>query len=108
MTAEKIITGLTPSQADGLACVVCGADYLRVHVHHVPVGRSVTGSQVFVCVGCRLADEHHDVCGSTELFAVGAVRLHRTVGQPEQHIRRRELGTPRPGFPQRATGPQQR
>ncbi|MGQ0773500.1 MAG: hypothetical protein ACT4NY_03630 [Pseudonocardiales bacterium] len=52
MNAEKVITGLSPLQADGLACVVCGADFLRVRVPHVPVGRSVTGSQVFACVGC--------------------------------------------------------
>jgi hypothetical protein len=43
------ITQLTPAQADGLACVVCGADYLTVRVPHRPVGRSVTGSQVFAC-----------------------------------------------------------
>lgn len=47
-----MFAGLTDAQADGLACVVCGLDYL----HHgssvsVPVGRSVTGSQVFACVG---------------------------------------------------------
>ena len=52
MNGEKIITGLTALQADGLACVTCGADYLRVRVPHVPVGRVVTGSQVFACVGC--------------------------------------------------------
>jgi hypothetical protein len=52
MSGEAIITGLTAPQADGLACVVCGVDYLRVRVPHVPVGRSVTGSQVFACVGC--------------------------------------------------------
>lgn len=52
MSGEAAITRLTASQADGLACVVCGADYLRVRFPHVPVGRSVTGSQVFACVGC--------------------------------------------------------
>lgn len=51
-----MITGLTAAQADGLACVVCGADYLRVRVPHVPVGRSLTGSQVFACVDCRPDD----------------------------------------------------
>ena len=64
MTTEKIITGLTPSQANGLACVACGADYLRVRVPHVPVGRSVTGSQVFVCAGCHLPDEGHEAGGA--------------------------------------------
>ncbi|GAA5161915.1 hypothetical protein [Amycolatopsis dongchuanensis] len=52
MSGEAIIIGLTAPQADGLACVRCGADYLRVRVPHVPVGRSVTGSQVFACLGC--------------------------------------------------------
>ncbi|MGH3623280.1 MAG: hypothetical protein ACRDQ5_16020 [Sciscionella sp.] len=56
MSRDTIIAGLTAPQADGLACVVCGADYLRVRVPHVPVGRSVTGSQVFACVGCCLDD----------------------------------------------------
>lgn len=56
MNHDMMITGLTAAQADGLACVVCGADYLRIRVPHVPVGRSVTGSQVFACVGCHLDD----------------------------------------------------
>jgi mono/diheme cytochrome c family protein len=54
--AEQGITALTPLQADGLACVVCGADYFRIRDPHVPVGRSVTGSQVFACVSCHLPD----------------------------------------------------
>lgn len=52
MNGDTIIAGLTAAQANGLACVACGADYLRVRVPHVPVGRSVTGSQVFACVSC--------------------------------------------------------
>lgn len=56
MNADQIITGLTVLQADGLACVACGADYLRSRVPHVPVGRSVTGSQVFACASCDLSD----------------------------------------------------
>jgi hypothetical protein len=56
MNRDTIITGLTTWQADGLACVACGIDYLHVRVPHVPVGRSVTGSQVFACVGCRPDD----------------------------------------------------
>ncbi|GDY34067.1 hypothetical protein GTS_57000 [Gandjariella thermophila] len=51
MNPHKVITGLTALQADGLACPVCGANYLRVRVPSVPVGRSVTGSQVHACVG---------------------------------------------------------
>ncbi|MGH3834466.1 MAG: hypothetical protein ACRDSF_01995 [Pseudonocardiaceae bacterium] len=44
--------GLSPIQADGRACVVCGRG-LRVRGSvAVPVGRSsVTGSQVFACTG---------------------------------------------------------
>lgn len=53
MTTEKAIAGLSPLQADGLACVVCGADYIRIGVLQVPVAWSVTGRQVFACVGCR-------------------------------------------------------
>lgn len=52
MNPETIFKALDPMQADGLACVVCGADFLRVPVPHVPVGRSVTRSQVFACTGC--------------------------------------------------------
>lgn len=36
MNHDTIIAGLTALQADGLACVACGADYLRVRVPHVP------------------------------------------------------------------------
>lgn len=48
---ETFYTGLSPLQADGLACVVCARDYLRCGGAAVPVGRSQTGSQVFACVG---------------------------------------------------------
>ncbi len=52
---------LSAAQADGLACTVCSADYLRVCVPHVPVGRSETGSQVFACKGaCALRAKHLD------------------------------------------------
>ena len=60
MNHDTINPGLTALQADGLACVACGADYLRVHV---PVGRSVTGSQVFACVGCCPDDERRAAGG---------------------------------------------
>jgi hypothetical protein len=49
---EKIVTGLTPLQADGLACVVCGTACLDNPVPHYPVGRSTSGSQVFACSHC--------------------------------------------------------
>ncbi len=48
---ERMWRKLLPLQADGLACVVCQANYLIVRTAHVPVGRSVTGSQVFACIG---------------------------------------------------------
>jgi excisionase family DNA binding protein len=40
---------LTPRQADELACVVCGAEFLSTGVSRRPVGRSVGGSPVFAC-----------------------------------------------------------
>jgi excisionase family DNA binding protein len=52
---------LTPAQADGEACVVCGLNYRQpggFGVDALPVGFSGAGSQVFACrVGCadRLA-----------------------------------------------------
>lgn len=64
MSRRKIITGLTALQADGLACAICGANYLTVLTPHVPVGWSVTGSQAFACVGC---------CPEGTQFAAGGV-----------------------------------
>jgi len=49
---HRVVSGLDRLQADGLACVACGANYLDVVVPHVPVGHSETGSQVFVCRNC--------------------------------------------------------
>ena len=43
---------LTPAQADGCACVVCGRDFRGLDdapPAHRPVGHSATGSQVFAC-----------------------------------------------------------
>jgi hypothetical protein len=42
---------LDPAQADGQACVICTRNFLRRPIPQVPVGRSVTGSQVMACVG---------------------------------------------------------
>lgn len=64
MSRRMILTCLTDLQADGLACVSCGADYLVVQTPHVPVGRSATGSQVFACDGC---------CPQGTQFAAGGV-----------------------------------
>ncbi|KPM51322.1 hypothetical protein ACG83_34865 [Frankia sp. R43] len=43
--------GLTDRQADGMACVVCGVDYMAVTVPSVPVGTG-PGGQVFACRDC--------------------------------------------------------
>ncbi|WP_019355283.1 hypothetical protein [Streptomyces sp. AA1529] len=42
---------LTAVQADGLACVVCGSEFVAGEAASVPVGRSQNGSQVFACEG---------------------------------------------------------
>lgn len=53
MSDERYYEELTKLQADGLACVVCGVDYVRTAIPHVPVGRSAeTSSQVFACCTC--------------------------------------------------------
>jgi hypothetical protein len=51
---ERVMVGLTKTQADGLECVICGSPLLNVAE---PVGRSETGSQVFACVDC-VAEAH--------------------------------------------------
>jgi hypothetical protein len=48
---DRVFTGLTEAQADGLACVECGADLATAGVSSYPVGVSETGSQVFACFG---------------------------------------------------------
>lgn len=50
--AEREWEGLSPVQADGRACVVCGRSVRLRGSVAVPVGRSAqTGSPVFACVG---------------------------------------------------------
>jgi hypothetical protein len=44
-------TGLSPVQADGQACVICGRSVHTTGSVHVPIGHSVTGSQVYTCTG---------------------------------------------------------
>ncbi|TVT23749.1 hypothetical protein FNH05_32895 [Amycolatopsis rhizosphaerae] len=63
MNSDPIIAGLPPVQANGLAWVACSVDFLQVRVPHVPVGRSVTGSQVFACVACDPANVRHALGG---------------------------------------------
>lgn len=59
MNPQEITAGLTDDQADGLACVICGLDYLRAPGSaSIPVDRAATGSQVFACIGrCAEAAE---------------------------------------------------
>ena len=52
---------LTPAQADGLACVVCGVDYRERNTPRRPVGWSQSGSQVFAC--CEHRAVRHAVAG---------------------------------------------
>src|SRR3981081_3866371 len=72
--------GLSPAQADGQACVVCGRTFRVRGSVAVPVGRSSTGSQVFACVSdcadeaAELA-EGHVVVPVEALTAAGAAFL---------------------------------
>lgn len=74
MSEERIWRGLSTAQADGMACVVCGADYLTVRVPGVPVGRSETGSQVFACTG-RCRDSVHGPTGGLPAWWAERLRL---------------------------------
>lgn len=54
--------GLSPVQADGLACVICHRNYLTDQHSARPVGiAATTGSQVFACTG-----HCHAIATSTE------------------------------------------
>lgn len=66
MNYDTITAGLTALPADGLACMACGADCLRLRVPHVPVGRSVTGPQVLAYVGCCLDDAESATGGALQ------------------------------------------
>ncbi|MFG2927977.1 hypothetical protein [Streptomyces achromogenes] len=47
---ERYFWHLNTRQADGMACVVCNADFLNTKITSVPVGRSPADeSQVFAC-----------------------------------------------------------
>lgn len=48
---EQLWTGLSPAQAHGQACVICGRSVRIPGLVQVPIGRSVNGSEVYVCVG---------------------------------------------------------
>jgi hypothetical protein len=48
--ASAVFDNLNNEQADGLACIVCNADYTTTGIYSVPVGISeTTRSQVFAC-----------------------------------------------------------
>ena len=55
MSDERRITNLTDAQADGRACVACHRNLLTAPASaaFIPVGRSITGSQVFACASPR-------------------------------------------------------
>ncbi|WP_369390940.1 hypothetical protein AB5J72_27290 [Streptomyces sp. CG1] len=47
---ERYFWHLNAQQADGMACVVCNADFLKAKIASVPVGRSPADeSRVFAC-----------------------------------------------------------
>ena len=89
---ERIWTGLDAVAADGLACVLCGRDFLsRGSRGRLPVGRSETDSQVFACVGdcAELAGAMPEVLViPLEALAVGGMALLRVLdrvgGDPRQ------------------------
>ena len=79
---------LTPAQADGLACVVCGVDYLEHNSPRRPVGRSQSGSQVFACCGHRAVRQavgggYVDVRPGPTGREVAAARRARVDAAPE-------------------------
>ncbi|BCM69019.1 MULTISPECIES: hypothetical protein [Streptomyces] len=78
---ERYFWHLSPAQADGMACVVCGANFLQSKIASVPVGRSPADeSQVFACKDpCaavianeaeRMAQEMRAVTGTTSTAGV--------------------------------------
>jgi len=80
--------GLTPTQADGLACVVCAVDYLERNTLRRPVGRSRSGSQVFACCAHRAV--RHAV--SSTMVSQRSSLLRSMVGvQPHRYHRGRPL-----------------
>lgn len=72
---------LSAAQADGLACVVCNADYLTVRTVHRPVGRSRSGSQVFACTTCVPA-EAEDAKGVHTVDTLGGEKGTQIVSTP--------------------------
>ena len=74
-TPDHQFPGLSPAQADGQACVVCGRRLRGCGLVWLPVGRSHTGSQVFACaVTCAHAATASDavVIPEAALSAAGA------------------------------------
>jgi hypothetical protein len=76
--SERMWSGLSPAQADGLACVICGRGFRGSGWAWLPVGHSPTGSQVFACAGdcTRAATAPGPVLIPTQaLIAAGAAFL---------------------------------
>ena len=80
---QRIWTGLDAVAADGLACVLCGRDFLsRGSRGRLPVGRSETDSQVFACIGdcAELAGAMPEVLViPPEALVVGGMALVRVL-----------------------------
>jgi hypothetical protein len=47
--SSPIFHDLNNEQADGLACIVCNADFTITGIRSVPVGVAAIGGQVFAC-----------------------------------------------------------
>lgn len=72
---ERYFWHLNGAQADGMACVVCGANFLDARITSVPVGRSPADeSQVFACADpCakRIADDAEQMAQEMRAVAGG-------------------------------------
>lgn len=77
--AARVWTGLTVTQADGLACVTCGLDYRTSTAAHRPVGRSQTGAQVFACLSHDTPDP--DTTASTPADNAAGLAASETLGE---------------------------
>ncbi|MCT9077181.1 hypothetical protein [Streptomyces fulvoviolaceus] len=72
---DRYFWHLNGPQADGMACVVCGANFLTSKITSVPVGRSPADeSQVFACkepCAGRIADETERMARDMRALADG-------------------------------------
>ncbi|MFF4802729.1 hypothetical protein ACFY1U_30680 [Streptomyces sp. NPDC001351] len=72
---ERYFWHLNAEQADGMACVVCGANFLTAKITAVPVGRNPADeSQVFVCkepCAGKIADDTERMARAMRAAATG-------------------------------------